>query len=297
MNVKNRKDYEGSKSIREWWARYPMTYGDTHGSTSFADGHSQEIGSREFFEQVDRTFYAWNHPLHGEGGKFARLFPYSEYRNSDVLEIGCGMGTMIMNWAQQGARITAVDLNPVSVLQCTRRLEMLGCRGTIAQADANSLPFADQSFDYVYSWGVLHHSPGLERSIREFFRVLRTNGGFGIMLYNRRSLFHFYRTCYLEGFLHCESAFLSPLELASRYTDGADKEGNPHTWPVTAGELRELLAPVTRELKIVRLGTELDNLLPQMIPLPKIGAWLPVIVRKAWARRWGWSLWITGRKL
>ena len=50
-----------------------------------------------------------------------------------------------------------------------------------AVASIYELPFADASFDYVYSWGVLHHSPDLARSITELMRVLRPGGGFGVM--------------------------------------------------------------------------------------------------------------------
>ncbi len=62
-----------------------------------------------------------------------------------------------MNWAKQGAHVTAVDLNPVAIAQTKRRFELLGLRGDIREMDANSLQFDDASFDYVYSWGVLHH--------------------------------------------------------------------------------------------------------------------------------------------
>jgi ubiquinone/menaquinone biosynthesis C-methylase UbiE len=277
-----------------------MTYGSVHGDARYAalrgPDKTCELGTREFFDQVDQTFYSWNLPLHTDAGYFSRVFPYDKYRGHDVLEIGCGMGTMAMNWASHGADITAVDLNITSVVQTKQRFALFGLPGSILQADANKLPFPSASFDYLYSWGVLHHSPDLELSLGEVFRMLRPGGEFGIMLYNRRSLLYLYRILYLEGFLHSEAESLTSLELASRYTDGWEKEGNPHTWPVTDSELRTLFAPHARDLKIRALGTELDNVLPQMIPLPGVQRWLPRMARKAWARRLGWSLWISGAK-
>jgi SAM-dependent methyltransferase len=293
---------EASKeSIKNWWANSPMTYGRVHGQAEYetqdGDQKSLDLGTREFFAQVDETFYSWNLPLHSESGYFSKIFPYQKYAGRSVLEIGCGMGTMAMNWALHHATITAADLNLTSVRQTNKRFSLLGLTRRIVQADANRLPLPDRSFDYVYSWGVLHHSPNLELSLKEAFRVLKPGGEFGIMLYGRHSLLYLYRIRFVEGFLHAESKFLNALELASRYTDGWEIEGNPHTWPVTAGELRLLLGNQSHNLKIKLLGTELDNVLPQMIPLPGAARWLPKIARKVWARRLGWSVWISGTKL
>jgi SAM-dependent methyltransferase len=164
-----------------------MTYGAEHGRTVYDDA-AYEMGSQAFFDRLDREFYSWNKPLHG-ARPFDRLFPYQEYQDGKkVLEIGCGLGTLAMNWARNGAEITAVDLNPTSIEQTRRRFDLMELSGRIEPMDARHLAFADASFDYVYSWGVLHHSPQLEQSLGEMMRVLKPGGGFGIMLYNRRSL-------------------------------------------------------------------------------------------------------------
>jgi ubiquinone/menaquinone biosynthesis C-methylase UbiE len=249
-----------------------------------------QIGSLQFFEEVDKTFYGWTAGLHTPEGYFAALFPYNRYRGKQVLEIGCGMGTMIMNWARNGAHVAAIDLNPIAVEQTTRRFALLGLDGDIREMDANELAFTDATFDYIYSWGVLHHSPNLTQSIRELFRVLRPEGEFGIMLYNRTSIYYWYLVRYLEGFLHGESRFLDRLQLASRYTDGAEAEGNPYTWPVTQREMKELLKPHCSKLEIRAMGS-IEYGFP-----PKMGSFIPSGLRQAWATRWGWSLYMTGVK-
>src|SRR4029079_3129869 len=101
-------------------------------------------------------------------------------------------------------QVTAVDLAPFSVEMTRRRFSIMGLTGTIMQADGRTLPFEPGEFDYVYSWGVLHHSPDLANSLREMMRVLRTGGEFGLMLYHRRSLFYLWRILYREGFVHAE---------------------------------------------------------------------------------------------
>ena len=280
------------QDIAAWWSSKPMTYGRQHGAAEY-EGGTQELGSRAFFEEADRKFYEWNQPLH-DAQPFGRLFPYHEYRSKKVLEIGCGMGAMAMNWARAGARVTAVDLTDVAVEQTRRRFALFGLDGDLRQADARTLPFADASFDYVYSWGVLHHSPDLARSVGEMLRVLRPGGGFGVMLYHRNSLLYFYMVRFLEGFLHYENRFLSPLQLASRYGDGAREEGNPHTWPITRAEARTLFGPHSRDLALKLLGTDLEGVLPFLVP--GLGYKLPRWFKKVWARRFGWSLWISGHK-
>ena len=279
--------------VQQWWASNPMTYGTIHGETEHA-GEKTELGSKQFFERVDRTFYDWNPQLHANG-KFDLLFPYEKYKSgARVLEIGCGMGTMAMNWAQNGSDVTAIDLNPTSIEQTRRRFDLLGLKGDIRQMDGTRLDLADESFDYVYSWGVLHHSPSLAQSLREMMRVTRKGGGFGLMLYSRESIFYSYKIRYLEGFLHLENRFASPLELASRYTDGAEKEGNPHTWPITDDELRAMLGPASRDLNFMRFGEEVGDIFKYL--LPGVSRVLPEWVMRPWRNHFGWSTWARGHK-
>lgn len=283
---------KSKQDIRSWWSENPMTYGQEHGRTAYTEGE-YTFGDREFFERVDREFYSWNRPLH-DAQPFDRLFPYDMYTGKSVLEIGCGMGTMAMNWAKNGAKITAVDLNPVAVKQTTQRFKLLDLEAAICQSDSNDLPFADGAFDYAYSWGVLHHSPNLELSLSQMMRVLKPGGRFSIMLYNRHSLLHWYTTKYIEGYLHYENKFLNPLELSSRYGDAGRQEGNPYTWPVSRKELRSLLTPYSEDLEINILGTDLDYVFRHL--LPGLGLILPSWAKKPWARRFGWSLLASGMK-
>lgn len=286
------------RKIASWWAQNPMTYGIEHGTTVFRKGEETstvDFDSREFFDKADQQFFDWNRPLNTESGPFGKIFPYEKYKNRPVLEIGCGMGCMAMLWAQRGALVTAVDLNQVAVEQTRRRFALFNLNGRTQQEDANNLSFADESFDYVYSWGVLHHSPNLERSIAELFRVLKPGGEFGVMLYNRHSLLHWYHTIYVEGILHSELRFLNHLQLASRYGDGHRQEGNPHTWPVTKKEVKRIFSTHAQSLAMDLFGTELDSTFRHM--LPGLSSLIPGMVKKTWARRWGWSLWTYGSKV
>jgi SAM-dependent methyltransferase len=281
-------------AIRQFWADFPMTYGDEHGSTAYGES-GVSIGSREFFEQADATFYRWNEPLHAEQARFGRLFDYPSYRGRRVLEVGCGMGCMAMNWAQQGAVVTAVDLNPVAVAQTRRRFELFGLPGDIQEVDGERLPFADATFDFVYSWGVLHHTPGTQSAINELHRVLKPGGRAGVMLYNRESLLYRIVVRWQEGFVNLERRWLDERSLASRYADGDRREGNPHTWPVTAHEIRHELFRAFEDVDVRVLGTDVPNILN--ILGNELGTKrMPAAAVQALSRRWGWSLWTTARR-
>ena len=280
-------------AIRDWWADNPMTYGQEHGEARY---HQQqvELGSLEFFEQADQVFYQWNTHLHTQQGYFAKIFDYPRFVNRPVLEVGCGMGCMAMNWAKHGANLTAVDLNPLATAQTKKRFEVFGLSGNVHQADGERLPFEDNTFDYVYSWGVLHHSPSVAKSVAELHRVVKPGGQVGVMLYHRRSVLYGYDIAYTEGFLHLENQFLGPIELGSRYGDGARLEGNPYTRPVTKREIKEEIFTQYHDLKIRVFWSDVRDVLDHMIP--GSGRLFPRFLLDALGRRWGWTLWITGSK-
>jgi 2-polyprenyl-3-methyl-5-hydroxy-6-metoxy-1,4-benzoquinol methylase len=286
------------KAIRDWWAGAPMTYAEDHGHVEYrlADGTMErvEIGSRRFYELADAVFHRWNEPLHDATGKFGRIFDYERYRGKRVLEVGCGMGCMASHWASHGADITAIDLNPVAIEKTTRRFELFGLKGDIREVDAETLPFADSTFDFAYSWGVIHHTPGIQQAAREMYRVLKPGGRLALMLYNRNSVLYKYFISYQEGFVNLEREFLDELGLGSRYGDGGRQEGNPHTWPVTHQEVLRDLLPMCETVSIKVFGTDVPEALNTWFP--RLGQRLPLSWRKALARRWGWSLWITADK-
>jgi 2-polyprenyl-3-methyl-5-hydroxy-6-metoxy-1,4-benzoquinol methylase len=60
--------------------------------------------------------------LHNEAGPFGAIFPYAAMRQRKVLEIGCGMGSMAMNWAKHGADVSAIDLNPGAAIRLLAKL-------------------------------------------------------------------------------------------------------------------------------------------------------------------------------
>lgn len=160
----------------EQWTADPI---DAHRATG-------KPGTAEFFERLlaSRVEY---------GPWLAEALDYRGSAGLDVLDVGCGQGIDLANFARAGARVTGVDLTPRHVELAQAHLRALQLEGTVVQGDAENLPFANRSFDRVSSNGVLHHTPNMPAALREIHRVLRPGGEARIVLYNRRSL-HYWLT-------------------------------------------------------------------------------------------------------
>jgi ubiquinone/menaquinone biosynthesis C-methylase UbiE len=134
-----------------------------------------------FFATLERTRYE-REPFIDRYAKFAAA------RGRDLLEVGVGAGTDHLRFARAGARCSGVDLTEAGIAMTRRRLALENLTSDLRVADAEHLPFAEACFDFVYSWGVIHHTPDTKQAAREILRVLRPGGRFCVMVYNRHSL-------------------------------------------------------------------------------------------------------------
>lgn len=119
------------------------------------------------------------------------IFDFAKFnsaRGLKVLEIGVGMGADYLEWLKAGALAAGVDLSAASIERARQRAELAGYQPDLRVADAEQLPFADNSFDVVYSYGVMHHSPNTERCLREARRVLKPGGQARVMVYHHPSI-------------------------------------------------------------------------------------------------------------
>jgi|HubBroStandDraft_1064217.scaffolds.fasta_scaffold86143_2 2-polyprenyl-3-methyl-5-hydroxy-6-metoxy-1,4-benzoquinol methylase len=169
------------KGNRAWWSANPMAY----------DWHSDLAAprfSREWFDAIDRTFLHGARLFGTRDMPFDRVIPFDRIRGRRVLEIGCGMGLHSELMAAAGADLVSIDLSDTSIEATRRRLELKGLKARVERADAEQLPFEERSFDFVWSWGVIHHSARTARIAREIGRVVRGDGEARIMVYNREGM-------------------------------------------------------------------------------------------------------------
>jgi len=275
------------EQVREWWNRNPMSY-------DVDDPIPYEEGSQEYFREIDRRIF---HPRYmrltadANGRTFGRYVDFDALDGKVVLEVGCGSGIAAQMLAEAGANLTAVDLTPWAVATTRARLDAFGLDGTVLEADGEQLPFADGSFDLVFSWGVIHHSSNMDRALGELVRVCRPGGKLVLMVYHRRSLFYVAYKSFQRFLpvarrlgLHFEGARTGETEgLIARH--------------FSVDELRRKLeAAGLADVRIVPYGQDAELLpLPRRIRLP-ITERLPQRFKDAVLRRLGHQLAATAVK-
>lgn len=180
-----------------------------------------EAGSEAFYREVEERRYR----LEAHIPEFAR---FSEWTGRDVLEAGCGIGTDGAQFAKYGARYTGLDQSELALTLARRGFELRGLSGRFVSGSVTEMPFEDESFDLVYSFGVIHHSPHTEQAVAEFYRVLRPGGMALVMLYHRGSLN--YRFTILVVRRAFATALLIPRfgYLAARFTHEKQGVFNDH---------------------------------------------------------------------
>jgi 2-polyprenyl-3-methyl-5-hydroxy-6-metoxy-1,4-benzoquinol methylase len=238
---------------RQWWNTNPMTY-DWHKSIQPAEG------TREFYEAIDERFFKSSSFYQGKR-LFERLIPFDRLKGKRVLEIGCGIGSHARLLAESGCQLTCVDLTSRAVENTRKRLQLWGLHADVRQMDAEHLDFPDGHFDFVWSWGVIHHSPNTEQIIRNVRRVLKPEGEFRLMVYHRRSVSGLY--CLVRGLL--SGKFLQGMtvqDVLGHYTDGYLAQF------YTQGEFRDLL----QRCGFSHAETSVLGQKTELIPLPGSGA-------------------------
>jgi ubiquinone/menaquinone biosynthesis C-methylase UbiE len=264
--------------VRRWWSEHPMTY-DWRGEIPY------EPGSPEHLAEVERRFLAeaWFAQAPGAPA-FSGLIPFERLRGNDVLEIGCGTGVHARLLAEAGANVAAVDLTPTAVELTRKRLELHGLSADVREADAEHLPFPDDSFDFVWSWGVIHHSESTESVVREIARVLRPGGTLSLMVYHRSSTTYWIQYQLIRGVFGLQLLRARPAEIANRYSDGVIARH------YTRAGLTALLTPWFEDVE-----TQVTGQMSEAIPLPaRLRHPVERVVPSAWRRavvgRWGWFL-------
>ena len=143
--------------------------------------------SKEWFKEADARFVSAARIFSENERPFDKFIPFDQLQGKRVLEIGCGMGYHTELLIRAGAQVTSVDISPTSVNATRQRLQVNNLSATVQQADAELLPFNDKAFDFVWSWGVIHHSSRTGKIVRQIHRVLVPSGACCVMVYNRDS--------------------------------------------------------------------------------------------------------------
>lgn len=268
----------------------------------------QSRDTHAYYLEIERDRYT--HEPH-----IPEILSWVDWSGKRVLEIGTGVGTDARQLIARGAHYHGINIDAGSCAITSRALQIFGLPGVIGQMSATRLAFADDSFDAVYSFGVLHHIPEVERAVQEIWRVLRPGGLLLFMVYNRSSINYQVEIRHLRRWglhllslpgmiallarlglprdklqrhveLYRQYGRMSEAEWLSRNTDGPD---NPYSVVYDAREVQALLGerfePLRQEVFFFdwRHWGGLGRRLPR--------AWV-----QALGRRWGWHRVVLARK-
>jgi ubiquinone/menaquinone biosynthesis C-methylase UbiE len=200
---------------KSWWESTPMRY-------DWRDEIAAPPGSEAYFIEIDRRFLASARKyMPWAEVPFDEIIPFKELREQDVLEIGVGQGTHAQLLAPRCKSFTGIDLTSPAAKMTARRLKFFDMPGKVLQMDAEAMDFADNSFDFIWSWGVIHHSADTRRVLQEMHRVLRPGGRCAVMVYYK-SWWTFYVCGFLRGVFQRQfKKQISLHRVAQGATDGA----------------------------------------------------------------------------
>ncbi len=162
---------------RQWWTEQTMSY-------DWNDKVEKERFSAAWYDEIDRRFIHGARLFAHDRAPFDRIIPFAAIKGRKALEIGCGMGLHTELMTRAGAELASIDISDTSVEATTRRLALKGLPAAVSRMDARALDFPDAAFDFVWSWGVIHHSAQTATIIREIARVLKPGGEARVMVYN-----------------------------------------------------------------------------------------------------------------
>ena len=208
---------EDNSKNENWWNDNPMTY-----------DWEKDLGeikySELYFKKIDNIFGEGhsliNNPNWPNSNILANFIPYELFKDKKILEIGCGAGLVSSHIAKSGGNITAIDLTENAIKMSKSRFQIEKLNGEILKMDAEKITFPDNHFDFIVSWGVIHHSGNMKKILDEIVRVLKPECKAYIMVYNKNSIrYQIYCRIWL-GIFKLKFLNHSLNEIAGSITDG-----------------------------------------------------------------------------
>lgn len=207
------------EDVQQYWNRRPCNI-----------RHSPKtVGTREYFDEVERRKYFVEPHIPG----FAQ---FERWKGKKVLEIGCGIGTDSINFARAGAKLTCVDLSTESIALAKKRFEVFGLEAKFYQGNAEELAafVPVETYDLIYSFGVIHHTPHPERVVEQIKKFCGPHTELRTMLYSK--------WCWKVFWIllrYGKGAFWKADELIAKYSEA--QIGSPVTFVYSAKDYRKFL--------------------------------------------------------
>ena len=162
----------GIEDVQKFWNSRPC---NLHHSNA-------PVGSKQYFDEVEeRKYFVEPH--------LPDFADFAKWNGKRVLEIGCGIGTDATNFARAGAIYTGVELSSESLELAKTRFQVYGLSGRFLEGNAEEIDslLIGESFDLIYSFGVLHHTPSLESALKGIYKLMHRDSVFKMMVYAENS--------------------------------------------------------------------------------------------------------------
>lgn len=273
--------------VSDWWNSNPFTYNPLEQKEIKPDV--------AFFREADRKFIKWTPWGQRDNCPLSAVVDYGSLAGKRVLDIAIGTGWSTEQFARHGAEVSGIDITPKAVELARARFTVFSLPAAdIRVADAQALPWPDNTFDFVLAWGCLMHMPKTEQAISEIYRVLKPGGRMAAMMYNKHSLHWWWYIWLSKGILRGKLLKMTKQQLANRYTDGVYQGGNQLTKFYSSSQIQKMF----RQFKDCRISihdttTAVDHWPHRFLSL---GNLLPKKFKKYLATKVGQSLWIEAIK-
>ena len=248
---------------------------------------TKPIGSKEYFDEVEeRKYFVEPH--------VSRFAEFKKWRDKKVLEIGCGIGTDTINFARNGALVTAVDVSEKSLELARNRAEVYGLQDKIRFYLGNAEELTKfvpvQKFDLIYSFGVIHHTPSPEKAIEQIKNYVDSKSVLKLMVYNKLSWKVFYiLMTYGKG------QFWKVPELVAKYSEA--QEGCPVTYTYNTQEISRLLKKYGFKVEDIKIEHIFPYKISDYVKYRYKKVWyfaiMPKFIFRSLEKALGWHLCVT----
>lgn len=236
--------------------------------------------SAAFYREIDRRLCEALPEVHRPESPYALLLDKKSLKGKLALVIGCGAGVEAEALQRRGAEVVALDFTERAIVLTKRRRELFRLATRLVRADAEFLPLKEGAFDLVWSWGVLHHVPDIEKAVGEIRRVLKPGGKALIMVYRRDSINFWVHLMFIRGVLLGKLLTRTSQEICNLYSDGTLARY------YSPGMIRKLFS------EFRAISFQGFSQLGGVYPLPRqmrrwVSACTPAFLTRYLKRRWG----------
>lgn len=162
---------------RLWWEEKPMTYADWAGTDRLPSSDEDFVAIETYVLRHSPWLRQW--------------FPAIDLVGKTCVDIGSGSGILSSLLARKGATVRSVDLTEAGVSMTAESARVFKVDVRPVRADIEKMPFETASFDFAFSWGVLHHTSNMRAGVREMGRILKPGGSGMMMVYHRISVVYY----------------------------------------------------------------------------------------------------------